>query len=77
MPWEMEYLAWPERVVRYPASTLIGVIIYTWCPNIRIRTRAVQLARCEELQIAMVEQCEWYVYLFRVLLDVYPESWED
>ena len=72
-----EYFAWPERGVRYPTSTLTGVIIHTWCPNIRGRTRAIQLARCEELQIAVVEQCKWYIYLFRILLDLYSESWEE
>ena len=71
----VEHFAWPERIVRYPTSTLIGVIIHTWCPNVRVRTRAVQLARCEELQIAVIEQCKWYIYLFQILLDLYLESW--
>ena len=77
MPWEIENFAWPERIVRYPTSTLIGIVIHAWCPYISVRTRAVQLARCEELQIAVVEQCKWYIYLFRVLLDVCPAIWED
>ncbi len=65
----MEYFAWPERVVRYSTSTLTGVVIHTWGPNIRVRTRAIQLAWCEELQIAVIEQCKWYIYLFRILSD--------
>ena len=72
-----EDLAWPECVIRYPTSTLTGVVIHIWCPNIRVRTWTVQLARCEELQIAVIEQCKWYIYLFWIILALYPESRED
>ena len=72
-----EYFAWPERVVRNPASALAGMVIHTWRANISGRDRTIELARCEELQFPVIEQRKRYIYLFPTLLDLYPESSTD
>ena len=60
------HLARPEGVIRNTTSTLAGIIVYAWSPNIRCCFWCVQLASCEEFQIALVQQCERDVNLRRI-----------